>query len=191
MYYNLIMEIILASASPRRKEILYNAGYNFKVIPSKYDEKISNEIYSTSLVENCAKNKAKEVYKNNKNALIIASDTVVVIDNKILGKPNNKQEAINMLLNLSDKEHFVASSICLIYEDRILLDTQKTFVTFRKLTQEDIEKYIEEKKPFDKAGSYGIQDENFNFATKITGDLDNVIGFPMKLFEKMLNEITN
>ena len=136
------MEIILASASPRRKEILYNAGYNFKVIPSKYDEKIS-------------------------------------------------KEAINMLLNLSDREHFVASSICLIYKDKILSNTQKTFVTFRKLTQEDIEKYIEEKKPFDKAGSYGIQDENFNFATKITGDLDNVIGFPMKLFEKMLSEITN
>lgn len=185
------MEIILASASPRRKEILSNAGYTFKVIPSSYDEKISNKIFSTALVENCASNKAKEIFENNKNSLIIASDTVVVINNKILGKPKTKQEAINMLLNLSNKEHFVATSICLIYQNKILTRTQKTFVTFKKLTIDDIEKYIENKKPFDKAGSYGIQDDGFDFAIKINGDLDNVIGFPIKLFEKMYSEITN
>ncbi len=183
------MEIILASASPRRKEILLNAGYNFKIIASKYDEKISNKAYSTSLVENCALNKAKEVFENNKNSLIVASDTVVVIDNKILGKPKDEKEAIDMLLNLSNKEHFVATSICLIYKDKILLDTQKTFVTFKKLTLNEIKTYIKDKKPFDKAGSYGIQDNGFDFAIKINGDLDNVIGFPLRLFKKMLSQI--
>ncbi len=185
------MEMILASASPRRKEILLKAGYDFKVIPSKYDEKISNKKYSSSLVENCALNKAKEIYNNHNNSLIIASDTVVVVDDIILGKPKNRCEAINMLLNLSDKEHFVATSICIIYKNKILCDTQKTYVTFRKLDLEDIEKYIDTKKPYDKAGSYGIQDDGFDFAIKIKGDLDNVIGFPVKLFEKMLNKIKN
>ncbi len=191
MYYNQFMEIILASASPRRKEILLKAGYSFKIIPSRYDEKISNKIFSTGLVENCAINKAKEIYVNHKNSLIIASDTVVVVNNTILGKPKNKIEAINMLSSLSNKTHFVATSICLIYKDKILSDTQKTYITFKKLNKEDIENYIDTQKPFDKAGSYGIQDKDFNFANKIDGDIDNVIGFPIKLFEKLLKKITN
>ncbi len=182
--------MILASNSPRRKEILLKAGYDFKIVPSNYDEKISNLAYNQNLVENCALQKALEVQKRLKTSdLIISSDTVVVLNNKILGKPKDEKEAFLMLSNLSDNTHFVATSICLVKENKILKDTQKTFVTFRKLEDEEIINYIKTKHPLDKAGSYGIQDENFDFNINLDGELDNVIGFPLKLFKKLLSLI--
>jgi len=180
---------ILASNSPRRKEILKNAGYVFSVIPSNYDEKISGLNFSKSIVENCAYNKALDVSKNNYENLIVSADTVVVFGNIILGKPHDKIEAFEMLKNLSNKTHFVATSICLIKKELIIKDTQITYVTFRKLNDDEIIKYIDEKNPLDKAGSYGIQDEGFDFAKKIKGELDNVVGFPLKLFKDMLIRI--
>ena len=182
--------MILASNSPRRKEILLKAGYDFKIVPSNYDEKISNLAYNQNLVENCALQKALEVQKRLKTSdLIISSDTVVVLNNKILGKPKDEKEAFLMLSNLSGNNHFVATSICLVKENKILKDTQKTFVTFRKLEDEEIINYIKTKHPLDKAGSYGIQDENFDFNINLDGELDNVIGFPLKLFKKLLSLI--
>lgn len=189
LYHN-YMKMILASASPRRKGILENFGYDIKVIPSNYDEKINGLIYSDNLVENCAYQKALDVKNKIKtDTLIISADTVVVADGVILGKPKNFDEAIEMLENLSNKTHFVATSICLIYKNIIKKASEKTFVTFRELSKDEIINYIKEKNPLDKAGSYGIQDEGFNFAIKIEGELDNVIGFPMKLFKKCLAEI--
>lgn len=182
--------MILASNSPRRKEILSKAGYNFKVIPSCYDEKINNLLFSDELVEACAYQKALDVQNRGfKDNLIISADTVVVLNNKILGKPKDEKEAFLMLSNLSDNTHFVATSICLVKENKILKDTQKTFVTFRKLEDEEIINYIKTKHPLDKAGSYGIQDENFDFNINLNGELDNVIGFPLKLFKKLLSLI--
>lgn len=184
------MKIILASASPRRKAILENFGYKVTVIPSSYDEKINGLSYSDILVENCAYQKALDVKKQiGDNQLIIAADTVVVNNGRILGKPIDKNNAIEMLQNLSDKTHFVASAICLIRKGQIIKATEKTYVTFKKLSEEDIITYIENNKPFDKAGAYGIQDENFNFAIKLNGELDNVIGFPMKLFKRELSKL--
>ena len=178
--------IILASSSPRRREILTKAGYNFKVVASNYDEHIAHKPYSRGLVENCAYNKALDVFKKHQDDLIVSADTVVVCDEVILGKPKDKKDAFNTLKNLSDKTHFVATSVCLMNKNKTLKDTQITYVTFRKLSDSDILNYIETSKPFDKAGSYGIQDEGFNFASKVKGELDNVIGFPLKLFKRML-----
>lgn len=184
------MEIILASNSPRRKEILKNAGYSFQSVASCYDEKINDKEYSDILVENCAKQKALSIKnKENQNSVIISADTVVVLNNKILGKPKDKPQAIEMLKNLSDKTHFVATAIYITKGEQEFLAVEKTFVTFRKLSERDILNYIETKRPFDKAGSYGIQDEGFDFATNIEGELDNVIGFPLKLFEKLYKKI--
>ncbi|MBQ7286525.1 MAG: septum formation protein Maf [Candidatus Gastranaerophilales bacterium] len=186
------MEIILASASPRRKEILSNAGFTFEVMPSNYDEKINGLKYTSELVENCAYQKALDV----KNRIgdkkpIVSADTVVVLDDIILGKPKDKSEAIKMLQNLSNNTHFVATSICILYENNILKSTAKTFVTFRELSNDDILNYLETKKPYDKAGSYGIQDEGFDFAQSLDGELNNVIGFPIELFNKMMSEISH
>lgn len=182
------MKIILASSSPRRYSILKAQGYNPIVIPSSYDEKINGLKYSDILVENCAYQKALDVKKQvNDDELIISADTVVVNNGEILGKPKDKTEAIEMLNNLSNKTHFVATSICLMYKNNVIKATEKTFVTFRKLSENDILKYIENYKPFDKAGSYGIQDDGFDFVVEINGELDNVIGFPLRLFKEQLN----
>ncbi len=184
------VNIILASASPRRKEILSKAGFNFEVIPSNYDEKISDKIFSEELINNCALEKALDVQKRtNSNCLIIGADTVVVSNNIILGKPKDKNDAFRMLKSLSDKTHFVISAICLLHQDKKLVQNEVTKVTFRKLEDSEIINYINSKNPLDKAGSYGIQDEGFNFATLIEGELDNVIGFSMKLFKNMLLSI--
>jgi len=185
------MKLILASASPRRLGILKNFGYDVIVEPSNFDEKINGLIYSDTLVENCAYQKALEIKnKIGDNELIVAADTVVVCDGIILGKPKDKNESVKILEGLSNKTHFVATSICLIYHNKVLRKTEKTYVTFRELSKNDILNYIENKKPYDKAGSYGIQDEGFDFVIKLSGELDNVIGFPMKLFKACLAKIS-
>lgn len=179
-------KLILASNSPRRKDILKNNGYDFKIIPSDYDEHISNKIFSNSLVENCAYKKALDVYKkiNDNNHIIISADTVVVLDKIILGKPKDEKDAFNTLKKLSAKTHFVATSICLMLGEKVIKDTQITYVTFRDLNDSEIKDYIISKCPLDKAGSYGIQDEGFDFAVNVEGEFDNVVGFPLELFEK-------
>ena len=186
------MNLVLASASPRRRDILRQNGYDFKIVPSLYDENISNKPFTKDLVENCAYNKAKSILKGiDDNSIIISADTVVICDNIILGKPNDKDNAIKMLENLSDKTHFVATAICLINTKtgKILKDTDITYVTFKKLSNTDILTYLEKHKPYDKAGSYGIQDEDFDFCVNIKGEIDNVIGFPIKLFKKLYSQL--
>lgn len=178
--------LILASSSPRRKEILLKAGFNFKIVPSSYDEKIAHLAYDKNLVINCAYNKGLEVFKKYPNDIIISSDTVVVSDNIILGKPKDEKDAFETLKSLSDKTHFVASAICLISKEKTLKDIDITYVTFKKLTDDDILNYIKKSKPFDKAGSYGIQDDGFDFAINLKGSKENVMGFPIELFKKML-----
>ncbi len=186
------MEIILASASSRRKEILKKAKYDFKIVPSNYDENISNLKYSKELIENCAYKKALDVLNNNLingNFIIISADTVVVADNKILGKPKDEKDAFLTLKSLSDKAHFVQTSVCLLNHNTCFCDSEITHVTFRKLKDDEIINYIKTKKPFDKAGSYAIQDEGFDFVLKYQGNIDNVIGFPMETFTKLYKKI--
>ena len=186
------MKFILASASPRRKEILLNAGYKFTVVPSCYNEKICNMEYSEELVENCAFQKALEVKNRLKNSsLIVSADTVVVIENKILGKPSNEAEAFDMLSKLSGATHFVATSICILDNYNIVKGIESTKVIFRDVSSFEIKNYIKKNMPYDKAGSYGIQDKDFDFVKKIEGNIDNVIGFPMTLFKRLSKEIFN
>ncbi len=183
------MDIILASNSPRRKEILSNAGFKFICIPSSYEENIQGLKYTKEAVINCAENKALEIAKKHPKSLVIGADTVVVHNEIILGKPKNKEDAFIMLKSLNNDTHFVATAVCLIYGNKIIKDIELTNVTFRKLEDSDIYNYIDSKNPLDKAGSYGIQDEGFDFALSIEGELDNVIGFPMKLFKKLYSSI--
>ncbi len=180
------MNIILASSSPRRKEILKNAGYDFKIIPSNYEENIIGKFFSLKLTEKCAYNKASDILNKHNDSIIVSADTVVVLDDIILGKPKDKNDAFLTLKKLSSKTHFVATSICILSKEKSITATDITNVTFRKLTDDEIKTYIETKSPLDKAGSYGIQDDGFDFYTKIDGQLDNVIGFPLKLFEEKL-----
>lgn len=208
-------KIILASASPRRKEILERNGVKFEILVPKGEEKnIVGEKYSETLVNECAVAKAKSVWDSlckqpvgdnvcqqfvgadilsahgttecRPLQLIVSCDTVVVNDGIIIGKPKDRADAIKILKSLSNKTHLVASSVCVMRGDDIKVAHEVTKVTFRELSDKEIEAYIDRCNPLDKAGSYGIQDEGFDFAVKVEGNLDNVIGFPMNSFKKII-----
>lgn len=187
------MKLILASKSPRRKEILEKEGYGFSIISSSGEYDISGKKYDDILLLSCVESKLEGVVeKINDASKVILADTVVVCDDTIIGKPKDKNDAINILENLSNKTHFVATCVMVVEVNNKKTidkkyDISKTYVTFRKLTKDEIIKYIDTCNPLDKAGSYGIQDEGFDFATKIDGDTDNVIGLPMKIVRKLIS----
>ena len=185
-------KIILASNSPRRKELLKKIGLEFDVIPSNYEEKLSDNIFSYKKIENLALNKAKDVAERIKeDAIIIAADTVVVLNKKILGKPHSKQEAREMITNLSGKTHEVITSIAMIntHNHKTLIKSTSTKVKFRKIEAEEIEKYINTNEPYDKAGAYAAQGLAAIFIEKIEGCFNNVVGISVFETDRMLKEI--
>ena len=187
-------KIILGSSSPRRADILKKLKLDFEIIPSSYVEPHDQTDFSYAYVEDLAYNKALNIAKSiNYPATIIGADTIVVIDNKILGKPKDKQDAFNMLNLLSGKTHFVVTSIAVIDSKTMTSEIKSTttYVTFEKLTQEQINYYIDTYKPFDKAGSYGIQEMPKGYIKKVEGCLDNVIGLPTETLLELLNKLKN
>lgn len=184
-------KIILGSSSPRRSDILKQLNLKFEIIPSSYVEPHDQTVFSYDFVEKLAFNKALDVAKKiNEPALVIGADTIVVINNKILGKPQNKNEAYKMLKTLSGKTHFVVTSIAVINSENLnsKIKSTTTHVTFENLTDEQINYYIDNYKPYDKAGAYGIQELPEGFIKKVKGELDNVIGLPSKTLLELLKE---
>ena len=184
-------KIILGSSSPRRADILRKLKLDFEIIPSSYVEPHDKTDFSYEFVESLAYNKAIDVAKGIKeNAQVIGADTIVVINNKILGKPNDREDAFNMLKMLSGKTHFVVTSIAVIETPSLEYKIQSTTtnVTFEELSDEQINYYIDNFKPFDKAGSYGIQELPEGYIKNFDGCLDNVIGLPSKTLLKMLDK---
>ncbi len=185
-------KIILGSSSPRRFDILKQLNLDFEVIPSSYVEKHDQTDFSYDFVENLAYNKALAVAKvlNKKEEYypVIGADTIVVIDNKILGKPENFDNAFSMLKNLSGKTHFVVTAVSVVNSENLQAKTESctTYVTFNELSNEQIINYINNYKPFDKAGAYGIQELPDGFVKEVKGELDNVIGLPSKLLSELL-----
>ena len=189
-----IKKLILASQSPRRKEILSKMGLKFEIIPSNSDEKMPNGEFKPEMIEEIAYKKAEEVAKRvEKNALILGADTVVIHNKKVLGKPHKEKEAYEMLEELSGITHYVVTGVCLIDNstNKIYKSHTITYVTFNNLTQEMITNYIEGYKPYDKAGSYGIQELPEGFVKNIDGELDNVIGLPSKAVNSLLELTEN
>ena len=183
------MKIILASKSPRRKEILENLGYSFTIVTADVDENCDNS-NPAEFVKELAFKKAKAVAKTvDKNSIVIGCDTVVAIDNKILGKPIDKTDAENMLKMLSDNKHSVFSGLCVIKGEKVLIDYCKTDVYFDTLSQKDIDDYLADDEYKDKAGSYAIQGKAGVFVKRIDGEYFNVVGLPINLLHKMLKEI--
>ncbi|MBQ8460057.1 septum formation protein Maf [bacterium] len=182
-------KIILGSSSPRRADILKKLNLDFEIIPSDYVEPHDLTDFSYTYVENLAYNKAMDVaQKLDIEADIIGADTIVVINNKILGKPKDKKEAFKMLKMLSGKTHFVVTAIAIINSktQKSKIKSTTTYVTFNNLTDEQINFYIEKFKPFDKAGSYGIQELPDGFVKSVDGSLENVIGLPSETLLEML-----
>ena len=181
------MKIILASNSPRRKEILSALNIDFDVIPSKVEETLAldNGIYK--FVEELAFNKANEVYLKH-GGIVLGADTVVYFNGKILGKPTSENDAINTLRLLSNNTHEVITGYSIITKDKTYIGHDVTKVTFNNLTSEHILSYVKEKKPLDKAGSYGIQD-GYNLVKVIKGSYDNVVGLPTEKIVEILKEL--
>lgn len=188
-YYLFMKKIVLASGSPRRKEIFKTLDIDFEVIPSSYEEKLENNVFSYQKIENLAYNKALFVAKTIKeDALVVGADTVVVLNNNILGKPKDKTDAFNMLKSLSGKEHFVVTSICVLETPslRKKINSTTSYVEFEILSDDMINSYIDKFKPFDKAGAYGIQELPQGFIKNVGGSFENIIGLCPKSLEKIL-----
>ena len=186
----MVGKIILASSSPRRADILKKHNIEFKIIPSPYVEDHSTTDFSYDFIENLAYNKAKAVVPLvNEQSLIVGADTIVVLDGKILGKPNGYDGAFEMLKNLSGKTHHVVTAIVVMASDTQNYKKQSTTseVTFENLTDEQIKYYIDNFKPFDKAGSYGIQEMPKGYIKSYTGDLENIIGISSKTLLEMIS----
>lgn len=185
-------KIILASASPRRKELLTTMGLEFEVIPSTAEENTENEKFSTKLIENIALAKARDVAdKTTFPAIIIGADTVVVIGDEILGKPKDDNDAFRMLKMLSGNNHRVISSIAVIDTEtkKILKDSVTSEVTFKELSDEEIKAYIKTEEPCDKAGAYAIQGIAGMFVKSINGCYSNIVGISVFKLAEMLKEI--
>lgn len=180
--------MILASASPRRKEILENFGFSFKTVVKNTDETSNKESVKEKILE-IAEKKTKAVAIDFPNENVIGADTMVVIDNKILGKPHSKEEAFNMLKSLSGKAHEVITAFSFINLSKNIsyCDYEITKVYFKNLTDEEINWYINTNEPMDKAGAYGIQGKGSFFVQKIEGDFFSVMGFPLGKFVRFLS----
>lgn len=181
--------MILVSASPRRKEILENFGFSFKTVVKNVDETSNKDTVKEKIME-IARKKAIAVAKDFPNENVIGADTMVVINNKILGKPHNKQEAFEMLKSLSGKNHEVITAFSFINLEKNITycDYEITKVYFKNLTDEEINWYIGTNEPMDKAGAYGIQGKGAFFVEKIEGDFFSVMGFPLGKFVRFLSE---
>ncbi|ACJ16566.1 septum formation inhibitor [Thermococcus onnurineus NA1] len=175
--------LVLASASPRRREILGRFIKDFKVVPSNVSEECSLTEPRTYALE-LARRKAREVY-NRVGGTVIGADTAVSIDGHILGKPGSEEEAYRMLKLLSGRVHRVTTGYCIIHEGEEVSGAVVTEVKFRELSDELIWAYIRTGEPMDKAGAYGIQGKGGLFVEWINGDYYNVVGFPLEIVWKL------
>ncbi|MCC7340678.1 MAG: septum formation protein Maf [Bryobacterales bacterium] len=180
--------LILASASPRRRELLLNAGIPFAVRVPDVDETVLPGENAIDYVRRMAERKALTVAIG-PDEIALAADTTVCLDGAILGKPASVGEAKMMLKVLSGKTHEVHSGICLRYGGRTLIDCATTRVTFAAMTDEEIEEYASSGEPLDKAGAYGIQGVASRYITGIEGDYSNVVGLPVSLVYRRMREL--
>ncbi len=179
--------IILASASPRRKELLKQITENFEVVVSSVEEIVPNNIPQEEVPQFLATLKAKDVASHNPDKLIIGADTCVFYDGAILGKPKDRQDAINMLSTLSGKTHSVITGCAIIKNGKSISFSVKTDVEFYDLSENEIYDYIDTKEPFDKAGGYGIQGKGALLVKGIKGDYFNVVGLPISQLKRVMN----
>ena len=187
------MKIVLASASPRRAQLLKQINLTFTVSPSDIEEVMDENLSPDRLVESLAQQKGESVLSDHPDSFIIAADTIVTINGKYLGKPVDENDAEAMLQNLSTHTHEVYSGVYLAVTDDVgkaeksHTFSEETKVTFGALDKTEIQKYVETGSPMDKAGSYGIQD-NFGavFVKQIEGDYNNVVGFPLYAFYQQI-----
>ncbi len=180
------MNIVLASASPRRRELLEQLGLSFSVRPSSGEPEVSGETPEAAVCA-VALAKAEDVAASaSPEELVLAADTLVYLDGKPLGKPAGREGAAAMLRSLSGREHEVYTGVALVGGGRKLVRCERTVVRFRPLTEETIRRYVDTGEPMDKAGAYGIQGLGCLLVESIRGDYSNVVGLPLGLLNSML-----
>lgn len=179
-------EIILASASPRRRELLALAGVDFAVKVADVEEVIPENASPDEVVKSLAMQKASAVAQENPDSIVIGSDTVVALDGAILGKPRDEEDAVRMLKALSGRSHTVYTGVAIIHGEKISNFCEATEVVFNQLTEDEIRNYVATKEPMDKAGAYGIQGKGCVLVEKIVGDYFNVVGLPVSRLYKEL-----
>jgi septum formation protein len=182
--------IMLASASPRRKELLEQIGLQFEVEPSNYDEEITSASEPHETARRLSLGKARVAARKHPNALIIAADTFVVLGDRILGKPHTDSEAREMLRALNGQAHSVITGFTILDTEtgKVLSGSVETRVHMTKLTLKEIDSYVRSKEPLDKAGGYAIQGLGAVLVERIEGDYSNVVGLPLSALAKSLKE---
>lgn len=183
------MKIVLASQSPRRKELLGRMGLEFVTQASKIDESAFDGLEARELVATLSREKAQWIARQLEGeTLVIGADTVVVRDGAALGKPKDAEDAVAMLLSLSGRDHQVCTGVTVCRGDRVLTQVEETQVTFRDLTEAEVRQYVSTGEPMDKAGAYGIQGLGGLLVEGIRGDYSNVVGLPVCRLGQMLKD---
>src|SRR3954470_964110 len=187
--------IILASASPRRAELLRSAGIPFTVDAANISEKLNLGERPRGHAERLAEEKAEVVAKRNPGKIVLGADTIVVVDDQILGKPRDQADAARMLRLLSGRSHEVITGVCIarlaISNQQLANCSEQTKVFFEEIAEDEIETYIATEEPMDKAGAYAIQGIASRWISRIEGDYANVVGLPVALVWKMLQRFPN
>jgi septum formation protein len=183
-------KIILASASPRRKELLEKIGLKFEVEPSNYAEDMPSALSPGELARAISLGKARAVATRHKNTIVIAADTFIFFRGKIMGKPGTEAEARKMLMRLRGRPHLVITGFTVLDVDsnKVLTTSVETVVYIKNLTQEEIDAYVKSKEPLDKAGAYAIQGLGSVIVERIEGDYFNVMGLPLSALAEALKE---
>ena len=185
----MVTGIILASASPRREQLLRQVGYEFQVLPSLAEEDNTAELPPEELVQTHARAKAWDVARQVAPAdIVIGADTLVVLDGKVFGKPGSAEQACRMLQELSGRTHSVWSGIAIVKEGRCLCAAVETRVTLGRLNEEEIKRYVATGEPLDKAGAYAVQGIGAVFVEKLDGCYFNVVGLPLNALSRLLSE---
>lgn len=183
------MRVILASQSPRRRELLSLIGVEHDVLPADIDETFLTEEVPIEHVERLAREKARLVASRHPTDVVIGADTIVVLDGEVLGKPASTGEAIATLTRLSGRTHTVHTAVAVSYDDRMVAAVESVEVTFRKMGREQIEAYVATGEPMDKAGAYGIQGYGATIVERIHGDYFAVMGLPLGRLVLLLREL--
>ena len=183
--------LILASKSPRRKELLEKCGIPFTVEAAEIDETLNEDLPLTEAIQDLSRRKAEAILKIHPDSVILGSDTIVVIDGKILGKPKDHDEAKQMLRELSGRSHQVITGFCLLSSLHCHTEVSVSEVYFTEMTEEEIDAYVATGEADDKAGAYGIQGLAGKFITKIEGDYYTIVGLPLSQVYQELKNLSN
>ncbi len=183
------LSIVLASASPRRRELLELVGIRYTAVPADIDESIVGDETPTVHAERLARTKAAVVAARHSDALVIAADTIVVLDGRIIGKPRTEQQAFEMLQDLNGATHTVVTGMACVFNGVTVSSVEGVSVTFRLLTDAEIHEYVATGEPMDKAGAYGIQGYGATIVRRISGDYFAVMGLSLVRLVELMQQL--